>query len=186
MTNSLIENSCLHDIDRVALLIDGYHARAIAVQMDVTPDFRAVHHAIKSVCRLQTARYYTAVPNNPEEEHGHARLLDWLDFHNFKTTRIPCDHPNPSTVAVEMALDAITLADSMDHIILAAGLPCYERVVTEVQARGCAVSIWSNREFGFATTSLVRAADEYMDLGEFFNKTGKPFRRHAEFRHAAE
>lgn len=172
----------IHSSDRVALFIDGvalYHA-ARALAFDI--DYRRLLGFFGGRARLVRAFYYTVLPE--DQEYSPVRpLIDWLDYNGFSVVTKPArDFPDASgrrkpraSMDLDMAVDMMDLADTLDHVVLFSGDGDFRRVVEAVQRRGVRVSVVSTLRGGVQMLSddLRRQADQFVDLADLAPMIGR-------------
>ena len=161
--------------ERLALFIDGPNFYAAARSLGFSISFKLVHEEFKRRGRLISARYYIAVPE--EEEHYTFRpALDWMHYNGFalvtKTIKEYTDrHGQPKTkgnMSVDLTVDALELAQRVDHIVLFSGNGDFCRLVEGLQRQAVRVSVVSTirSESPMISDELRRQADNFIELEE--------------------
>ena len=105
--------------ERVALFIDGANLYATAKALGFDIDFRRLLDYFRLKVRLIRALYYTAIAEN-QEYVSLRSLVDWLDYNGYTLVTKPTkEFTDPEgrrkvkgTIAVELAVDAMGLAES--------------------------------------------------------------------------
>ncbi len=126
-------------------------------------------------CQLIRALYYTALAE--DQEYSSIRpLIDWLDYNGYtmvtKPTREFTDSSGRRKVKgnmdIELAVDAMRLADSLDHIVLFSGDGDFRSLVNALQQRGKRVSVVSTLQTQqpMVADDLRRQADQFIDLAD--------------------
>jgi uncharacterized LabA/DUF88 family protein len=136
---------------------------------------------------LLRAFYYTAIID--DEEYSSLRpLTDWLSYNGYtvvtKAVKEFTDAGGRRKVkgnmAVELAVDAMDLADQIDQMVLFSGDGAFRYLVEAVQRRGVRVTVIStiSSQPPIIADELRRQADVFTDLAELQSKIGRdPFER---------
>jgi uncharacterized LabA/DUF88 family protein len=128
------------------------------------------------------AFYYTAVIE--DQEFSSIRpLLDWLDYNGFTVVTKPTKEfidanghrKVKGNMDVELAVNAMELADLVDHIVLFSGDGNFRSLVEAVQRRGVRVTVVStiSSQPPIVADELRRQADKFTDLLELQSKLGR-------------
>lgn len=171
--------------DRIALFIDGANLYSAAKSLNVDMDFRKMVEFFRSKGVLVRAYYYTAIVEG--EEYSPIRpLVDWLDYNGFTMVTKPVKRYTDASghtrtkgnMDVEIAVDMLTLAPTIDHAVLFSGDGDFRRLVEAVQDRGVRVSVVSTLKSQppQAADELRRAADQFVDLSDLMEVFGRPSR----------
>src|SRR5580698_5426614 len=168
--------------NRTALFIDGanLHSTARALGFDV--DYKRLLKEFQGHGTLVRAFYYTAVME--DEEFSSIRpLLDWLDYNGFtvvtKPTKEFIDASGHRKVKgnmdIELAVDAMELAEYVDQIMLFSGDGDFRSLVEAVQRRGVRVTVIStiSSQPPMIADELRRQADVFTDLVDLQSKLGR-------------
>jgi uncharacterized LabA/DUF88 family protein len=124
---------------------------------------------------LVRAYYYTALLE--DREFSPLRpLVDWLDYNGYtlvtKSVREFTDAQGRRKVKgnmdIEICVDVMEIAASVDHIVLFSGDGDFRRLVEAVQRRGRRVSVVSTlrTQPSMVADDLRRQADHFIDLVE--------------------
>lgn len=161
-----------HSKGKSALFIDGSNLYATGKALRIDIDFkRLLNHFGEGLLR---AYYYTAIIE--DEEFSTIRpLIDWLDYNGYTVVIKPTkEFVNPVTgmrkvkgnMDVELAVDAMELAGSIDHAILFSGDGDFKHLVCGLQRRGVYVTVISTitTKPPMIADELRRAADTFLDL----------------------
>ena len=115
--------------ERTALFVDGSNLYATAKALSFEIDYSRLLNLFRSRCQLVRALYYTVLAE--EQEYSSVRpLVDWLDYNGYTVITKPTKEYGESTngrrkikgnMDIELAVDAMELADYLDHIILFTG-----------------------------------------------------------------
>jgi uncharacterized LabA/DUF88 family protein len=171
-----------HPTERVALFIDGNNLYVTAKSLGIEIDFKRVRSFFSQKAHLVRALYYTAVSD--DSEYTPVRpLLDWLDYNGFtlvtKPTKEFVDGEGrrkiKSNMDVELAVDAMQLAKSLDHIVIFSGDGDLSYLVTALQRMGKRVSIVSTLKSDppMVSDELRREADCFVDILDLQQHIGR-------------
>jgi uncharacterized LabA/DUF88 family protein len=128
------------------------------------------------------AFYYTAIIE--DQEYTSIRpLIDWLDYNGYtvvtKATKEFIDASGRRKVKgnmdIELAVDAMELAEHVDQIVLFSGDGDFRSLVEAVQRRGVRVTVVStiSSQPPMIADELRRQADVFTDLMELQSKLGR-------------
>jgi uncharacterized LabA/DUF88 family protein len=161
--------------ERIALFIDGANLYAAAKAVGFDIDYKRLldHFAAKG--RLVRAFYYTALMD--DQEYSPIRpLVDWLDYNGFTMVTKPAKEFTDSAgrrkikgnMDIEIAIDMMEIAESVDHVVLFSGDGDFRRLVEAVQRQGVRVTVVSTVRSAppMAADELRRQADSFMELYE--------------------
>jgi uncharacterized LabA/DUF88 family protein len=161
-----------HPSERVAVFIDGValYQTARALAFDI--DYRRLLEAFSSRARLVRALYYTLLQE--DQEYSPIRpLIDWLGYNGYGVVTRAAGEPHArrrgrGSMDVDMVVDMMELADSIDHVVLFAGEADLRRAVEAVQRRGVRVTVVSTLRAGapMVADELRRQADQFVDLAD--------------------
>ena len=173
--------------NRIALFIDGANLHATARTLGFDIDFKRLIKEFEGRDSLLRAFYYTAVIE--DQEYSSLRpLTDWLSYNGYtvvtKAVKEFTDAGGRRKVkgnmAVELAVDAMDLADQIDQMVLFSGDGAFRYLVEAVQRRGVRVTVIStiSSQPPIIADELRRQADIFTDLAELQSKIGRdPFER---------
>ncbi len=111
--------------DRLALFIDGSNLYAAAKALGFDIDYKLLRAEFLRRGKLVRAFYYTALLEN--DEYSPIRpLVDWLNYNGFTMRTKPAKEYTDSLgrrkvkgiLDVEVCVDAMELADHVDHVVL--------------------------------------------------------------------
>src|SRR5204862_7033655 len=131
---------------------------------------------------LLRAFYYTSIIE--DQEYSSIRpLIDWLDYNGYtvvtKATKEFIDASGRRKVKgnmdIELAVDAMELAEHVDQIVLFSGDGDFRSLVEAVQRRGVRVTVIStiSSQPPMIADELRRQADVFTDLVELQSKIGR-------------
>jgi len=161
--------------ERIALFIDGANLYAATKSLDHDIDYRRLLAIFRAKGQLVRALYYTALAE--DNEYSSLRpLIDWLEYNGFATITKPLkEFSGPSgrrtvkgCINVELAVDALRLANSLDHIVIFSGDGALRYLVAALQELGKRVSIVSTlrTQSPMIADELRRQADQFIDLSD--------------------
>jgi uncharacterized LabA/DUF88 family protein len=184
---------------KIAIFIDGANLYATAKTLGFDIDYKRLLKEFQSRGTLLRAFYYTAIIE--DQEYSSIRpLIDWLDYNGYtvvtKATKEFIDALGRRKVKgnmdIELAVDAMELAEHIDHMVLFSGDSGFRSLVEAMQRRGVRVTVISTiaSQPPMIGDDLRRQADLFTDLVELQSKLGRdpserPAPRDRETRHQA-
>jgi uncharacterized LabA/DUF88 family protein len=167
---------------RIALYIDGANLHATARTLGFDIDYKRLLKEFQSRGTLVRAYYYTVV--SEDQEFTTLRpLIDWLDYNGYtvvtKATKEFIDASGRRKVKgnmdIELAVDAMELAEHVDQIVLFSGDGDFRSLVEAVQRRGVRVTVVStmSSQPPMIADELRRQADVFTDLVELQSDLGR-------------
>ena len=167
---------------RIALFIDGANIYATAKAFGFDIDYKRLLKEFQSRGTLVRAYYYTAIIE--DQEYLSIRpLIDWLDYNSYtvvtKATKEFADASGRRKVKgnmdIELAVDAMELAEHVDQIVLFSGNGDFRSLVEAVQRRGARVTVVStiSSQPPMIADDLRRQADVFIDLIELRSRIGR-------------
>jgi len=168
--------------ERIALFIDGANLYATAKSLGFDIDYRKMLKEYQSRGYLVRAFYYTALVE--DQEYSSIRpLIDWLDYNGYSVVTKPTKEFVDSTgrrkvkgnMDIELAIDAMELADHIDHMVLFSGDGDFRSLVEAMQRKGVRVAVIStiSTQPPMVADELRRQADEFIDLVTLQGKIGR-------------
>src|ERR1700709_2132954 len=168
--------------EKMALFIDGANLYATAKSLGFDIDYKKLLREFQSRGNLLRAFYYTAVIE--DQEYSSIRpLIDWLDYNGYtvvtKATKEFVDQTGRRKIKgnmdIELAVDAMELAEHVDEIVLFSGDGDFRSLVEAVQRRGVRVTVVStiSSQPPMIADELRRQADVLTDLVELQPKIGR-------------
>ncbi|MEL6979847.1 MAG: NYN domain-containing protein [Pseudomonadota bacterium] len=168
--------------ERLALFIDGSNLYAAAKTLGFDIDYKKLRAEFAQRGKLVRAFYYTALVE--DQEYSPIRpLVDWLDYNGFSMVTKPAKEYTDQTgrrkvkgnMDLELAIDAMELAPSVDHIVLFSGDGDFRVLVEAVQRRGVRVSVVSTirTQPPMIADDLRRQADNFIDLEDLRSIIGR-------------
>jgi uncharacterized LabA/DUF88 family protein len=167
---------------RIALFIDGANLFSTGRMLGFDIDYKRLLQEFQSRGNLVRAFYYTAIVE--DQEFSSVRpLLDWLDYNGYtvvtKPTKEFIDASGHRKVKgnmdIELAVDAMQLAEYVDQIMLFSGDGDFRSLVEAVQRRGVRVTVIStiSSQPPMIADELRRQADVFTDLVDLQSKLGR-------------
>ncbi|HEY1502984.1 MAG TPA: NYN domain-containing protein [Stellaceae bacterium] len=159
--------------ERIALFIDGANLYAAARALAFDIDYKRLLQLFGSKGRLIRAFYYTALIE--DQEYSPLRpLVDWLDYNGYTMVTKPTKEFTDAmgrrklkgNMDIELAIDVMEMAQSLDHIVLFSGDGDFRRLVEAVQRKGVRVSVVSTIRSTppMVADELRRQADVFIEL----------------------
>src|SRR5215216_5196010 len=134
--------------EKIALFIDGANLYATAKSLGFDVDYKRLLREFQSRGYLLRAFYYTAVIE--DQEYSSIRpLIDWLDYNGYtvvtKATKEFVDQSGRRKVKgnmdIELAVNAMEIAPSVDHIVLFSGDGDFRSLVEAIQHKVVRVTL---------------------------------------------
>ena len=161
--------------EKLALFIDGANLYSAARALGFDIDYKKLLTEFSKKGILVRAYYYTALLE--DREFSPLRpLVDWLDYNGYtlvtKSAREYTDAAGRRKVKgnmdIEIAVDMMEIAPSVDHIVLVSGDGDFRKLVESVQRRGRRVSVVSSlrTQPAMVADDLRRQADHFIELVE--------------------
>jgi uncharacterized LabA/DUF88 family protein len=169
--------------ERVAFFVDGANFYQTARNLNVDIDYRRMLTSFVGEAYLLRAHYYTAMAD--DQEFSSLRpLIDWLDYNGFQITTKPMREFTDNSgqrrrvrpsLDVDLTVDAMTLADSVNHIVLFSGDGQYLALVEALQKKGVKVTVVSSLKTtpSMVSDDLRRTADHFLDLADLTDRLGR-------------
>jgi uncharacterized LabA/DUF88 family protein len=167
---------------KIALFIDGPNLYATAKALGIDIDFKRLLKAFQDRGTLSRAFYYTTV----FEDHEYVSirpLIDWLDYNGYTVVaKVIKEYVDAGghrklkgNIDVELAVDALELAQHVDEIVLFSGDGAFCSLVAALQRRGVRVNVVSSIASSppMIASELRRQADAFVDLRDLQSKVGR-------------
>ena len=176
--------------NKLALLIDGANLHATVKTLGFDVDYKRLLMEFGSQGTLLRALYYTAIIE--DQEYSSIRpLTDWLDYNGYtvvtKAAKEFTDGRGHRRVKgnmdIELAVDAMELAEHVDQIVLFSGDGDFRSLVERVQRRGVRVTVVStiSSHPPMIADDLRRQANVFIDLADLQSKISRPPSRSGNF-----
>ncbi|MCB2106901.1 MAG: NYN domain-containing protein [Rhodobacteraceae bacterium] len=161
--------------ERLAMFIDGANLYGTARALNFDIDYKRLLNLFASKGRLLRAFYYTALME--EADYSPLRpLVDWLDYNGYTMVTKPAKEFTDAqgrrrvkgNMDIELAIDMLSLADHINHVVLFSGDGDFRRLVEATQRKGVRVSVVSTirTQPAMIADELRRQADNFIDLVE--------------------
>jgi uncharacterized LabA/DUF88 family protein len=168
--------------EKIALFIDGANLYATAKSLGFDIDYKKLLKEFQSRGYLLRAFYYTAVIE--DQEYSSIRpLIDWLDYNGYsvvtKATKEFVDQTGRRKIKgnmdIELAVDAMEISGSIDHMVLFSGDGDFRSLVEAVQRKGVRVTVIStiSTQPPMIADELRRQADIFTDIVTLQGKIGR-------------
>ncbi len=169
--------------ERLALFIDGSNLYAAAKALGFDIDYKLLRNEFMRRGKLVRAFYYTALVE--DQDYSPIRpLVDWLDYNGFTMVTKPAKEFTDSTgrrkikgnMDIELAVDAMEMAERIDHMVLFSGDGDFRPLVAAVQRKAVRVSVVSTIRTSppMIADDLRRQADNFIELEELKEIIGRP------------
>ena len=113
-------------------------------------------------------------------------MVDWLNYNGFAMVTKPAREFTDSqgrrkvkgNMDIELAVDALELADHMDHAVIFSGDGDFKPLIAALQRKGVRVSVVSTirSQPPMISDELRRQADNFIELDELRSVLGRPTR----------
>ncbi|MFD1333388.1 NYN domain-containing protein [Methylopila musalis] len=168
--------------ERLGLFIDGANLYATARGVGFDIDFRRLLREFQGRGYLIRAYYYTALAEDVEVSTIRP-LIDWLDYNGYTVVTKPIKEFTDSqgrrkvkgNLDIELAIDALEMAEHIDHMVLFSGDGDFTPLVAAMQRRGVRVTVISTvtTQPAMIADDLRRRADHFLDLADLSQKIGR-------------
>ncbi len=168
--------------ERIALFIDGANLYATARALGFDIDYKKLLNVFRAKGRLIRALYYTALPE--DQEYSSIRpLVDWLDYNGYTMVTKPTKEFTDSSgrrkikgnMDIELAVDAMELAENLDHLIIFSGDGDFRSLVEALQMKGKRVTVVSTlaTQPPMIADELRRQADQFIEISDLEEEIGR-------------
>jgi uncharacterized LabA/DUF88 family protein len=155
----------IHGNQRVAVLADSqnlYHTAHSLHSRNI--DYTALLDSAVQDRELVRAIAYVIRADSPEEESFFEALRDIGFETKVKDIKTYADGSKKADWDVGISLDAVTLADHVDAMVLCSGDGDFSRLCSHLRHEGVRVEVFG---YGESTAGeLIDAADSFVDMGE--------------------
>ena len=164
-----------YQTERIAIFVDGANLYATAKALGFDVDYKKLLNLFRVKGQLVRALYYTALAE--DQEYSSIRpLVDWLDYNGFTMVTKPTKEFTDSlgrrkikgNMDIELTVDAMRMADVVDHIVLFTGDGDFRALVAALQLKGKRVSVISTLQTqpAMVADELRRQADQFIDIAD--------------------
>ena len=168
--------------EKVVLLIDGANLYATSKALGFDVDYKQLLKSFQQQGYLLRAYYYTALIE--DQEYSSIRpLIDWLDYNGYSVVTKPAKEFTDAAgrrkvkgnMDIELAVDAMELAPSVDHFVLFSGDGDFRRLVEALQRMGKKVTVVSTTatQPPMIADDLRRQADHFIELKSLEKELGR-------------
>lgn len=168
--------------EKIALLIDGANLYATSRSLGFDIDYKRMLKYFEKKGYLIRAYYYTALIE--DQEYSSIRpLIDWLDYNGYRVVTKPTKEFTDASgrrklkgnMDIELAIDCLELANSVDHFVLFSGDGDFRYLVEAVQRRGRKVTVASTvkTQPPMIADELRRQADYFIELANLRDEIGR-------------
>lgn len=168
--------------EKIALFIDGANLYATSKALGFDIDYRKMLKAFQKRGYLLRAYYYTALIE--DQEFSSIRpLVDWLDYNGYKVVTKPAKEFTDAmgrrkvkgNMDMELAIDAMSLVDVVDHFVVFSGDGDFRVLVEALQRKGRKVSIVSTVSSNppMISDDLRRQCDHFIDVVSLKDEIGR-------------
>lgn len=168
--------------EKIAVFIDGANLYASSRSLGFDIDYRRLLKDFSEKAYLIRAVYYTALAE--DQEYSSIRpLIDWLDYNGYKVVTKPLKEFTDAqgrrkvkgNMDIELAVDAMEIADHIDHLILFSGDGDFRYLVEALQRKGKKVTVASTVKTKppMISDDLRRQADHFMELSQLAAEVGR-------------
>ena len=172
----------MNNPEKTVLFIDGANLYATTKGLGFDIDYRRLLKEFQSRGNLLRAFYYTALIE--DQEYSSIRpLLDWLDYNGYTVVTKPAKEFTDSTgrrkvkgnMDIELTVDAMEIAEHIDHMVLFSGDGDFRPLVEAVQKKGVRVTVIStiSTQPPMIADELRRQADIFLDIVTLQGKIGR-------------
>ena len=159
--------------DRVAVFIDGPNLYGAARSAGFDIDFKNFNPLIAGEGRLVRSYYYTPLADT-EEFNSVKPLVDFLGYNGFTVVTKPLKEYTDAdgrrrvkgSMNVEMTVDALGIAENVDHMIFFSGDGELVALIEAVQRKGVRVTVVSSKDGAqpMISDELRRQTDSFIDI----------------------
>lgn len=168
--------------EKIALFIDGANLYATSRALGFDIDYKKMLTYFGEQGYLLRAYYYTALIE--DQEYSSIRpLIDWLDYNGYRVITKPTKEFTDSSgrrkvkgnMDMELAVDAMELSNTVDHMVIFSGDGDFRYLVEALQRKGRKVTVISTTKTNPAMISddLRRQADNFVELTNLKNEIGR-------------
>jgi uncharacterized LabA/DUF88 family protein len=168
--------------EKIALFIDGANLYATSRALGFDIDYKKMLSFFGDQGYLLRAYYYTALIE--DQEYSSIRpLIDWLDYNGYRVITKPTKEFTDSSgrrkvkgnMDMELAVDAMELSNTVDHMVIFSGDGDFRYLVEALQRKGRKVTVISTTKTNPAMIAddLRRQADNFVELTDLKNEIGR-------------
>lgn len=169
--------------EKIALFVDGSNLYSAARSLGFDIDYKKLRDEFAGRGILVRAHYYTMLIEN--EDYSPVRpLVDWLNYNGYTIVSKPAKEFTDASgrrrfkgkIEVELCVDALEIAQYVDHIVLFSGDGDFKPLVAALQRKGVRVSVVSTVQCSppMIADDLRRQADDFIELADLEDQVGRP------------
>jgi uncharacterized LabA/DUF88 family protein len=172
--------------DKIAMFIDGSNMFAASKGLGFDIDYKKLRAEFEKRSHLVRAYYYTAITDDAEEYSPLRPLIDFLAYNGYQVVTKPVQRYTDSTgqtrqkgnMDIEIAVDMLELAESLDHLILFSGDGDFRCLLEAIQRKGVRVTVVSTGKSQppMLSDDLRRQADNFIELADLEQLIGRAAR----------
>ena len=158
-----------------AIFIDGSNTHSACKYLNFYLDYMKLHDLLQEKFDVLRPYYYTAIQMDEEGYSSVKRLTDWLEYNGFtlvtKEAKTYINNDVSKTkgnMDCELIVDALSIAEHVNHIILVSGDGDYAYLVKALQAKAVHVTVLSTKKTNppMVSDTLRKQADHFVDLDD--------------------
>lgn len=168
--------------EKIAVFIDGANLYSASRALEFDIDYRRLLKDFRKKAYLVRAVYYTALAE--DQEYSSIRpLIDWLEYNGYMVVTKPLkeftDNQGRRRVKgnmdIELAIDAMEIAEFIDHFVLFSGDGDFRPLVEALQRKGKIVTVASTMKSQppMISDELRRQADHFIELATLSDSVGR-------------
>lgn len=168
--------------EKIALFIDGANLYGTSRALGFDIDYRRLLADFRAKAYLVRACYYTALAE--DQEYSSIRpLIDWLDYNGYRVVTKPMKEFTDAqgrrrvkgNMDIELAVDAMEIAEHIDHFVLFSGDGDFRYLVEALQRKGKKVTVASTirTQPPMISDELRRQADHFLDIAALSETMGR-------------
>jgi uncharacterized LabA/DUF88 family protein len=169
--------------EKIAVFIDGANLYATSRSLGFDIDYRRLLAEFREQGYLLRAVYYTAMAE--DQEYSSIRpLIDWLDYNGYRVVTKPLKRFEDAegrrklkgNMDIELAVDAMEVAEHIDHFVLFSGDGDFRYLVEALQRKGKKVTVASTvrTQPPMIADDLRRQADHFLEISDLAERLGRP------------
>lgn len=180
----------IREDERIAVFIDGANLYSAAKGLGFDIDYRKLREVFGNTGRFVRVSYYTALIDDTEEFVPLRPLLDWLDYNGYSLVTKPAKEYTDSTgrrrykgdMDVELAVDMLEAASTVDHIVLFSGDGDFYPVIEALRRKGVRVTTISTLKTNppMVSDDLRRVSDNFIELVDLQSLISRPIQDRAD------
>ncbi len=168
--------------EKTAIFIDGSNLHVTARMLNFDIDYQKLLKYFQKETNIIRAYYYTALLDG-HDYSSLKPLVDWLDYNGYHMmTKSAKEYLDPQgkirikgTINVELSVDAMEIANQIDHAVLFVSDSDFYSLIEALQRRAVKVTIISTLKSQppMVADKIRRKADNFIDLAEIKNRISR-------------